>query len=110
MYKIFIKDLRFDAILGILEEERKNPQEIKINCKIKYERLKKEDFINYANVAKILENFLKEKKFFLVEDALDESIKRLKEEYPMILSIKISIFKPKILQNSIVGVTKSKKF
>jgi len=101
-YTILIENLEVKAIIGILEEERVNPQKIIINSKITY--LKKDNFLDYAKVCKIIEELLIKRKFLLLEDAIEEIIKEIKSYYPSILSIYLQIKKTQILKNALVGV------
>ena len=101
-YTILIENLEVKAIIGILEEERVNPQKIIISSKITY--LKKDSFLDYAKICKIIEELLIKQKFFLLEDAIEEIIKELKDYYPEILNIYLQIKKPQILKNALVGV------
>ena len=48
--RIYIKDLSFEAIVGILEEERHTPQKELLHVKIDYD-YNEGNFINYASVA-----------------------------------------------------------
>ncbi len=108
MYKISIKELEFEAVIGILDFERENPQRVLVDCFIEYHD--KKDFVDYAKVADDIETIMREKKFFLIEDALDELTESLKSKYKVIKSIDLTISKPDILSNCKVSVTKLKKF
>ncbi len=66
--KIFIENLTFDAILGILEKERNSPQKIIVNTKITYD-YSKSNFVDYSLVAKFIKNTLQKRKFYLIENA-----------------------------------------
>lgn len=50
--KIYIEDLRFACIIGILDFERKKEQDVIINLTIDYTF--NEEFINYAEVVELL--------------------------------------------------------
>ncbi|WP_024954843.1 dihydroneopterin aldolase [Sulfurospirillum arcachonense] len=101
--KIYIENLTFKAIIGILEEERKTPQKVIINCEINY-TYKKNKFINYAEVSTCIENSMKKNKFLLIEDALLKLNEEIKSKFPLISSMKLKISKPKILDNTVVSV------
>ena len=107
-YRIIIENLEFEAIIGILPEERKKAQKVLVNAEIEYED--KENFIDYAEVCKIIENLMKEKKFLLIEDALEAIECVLLEKYPQIKSLKLKIQKPEILKNALVGVEILRKY
>jgi len=101
--KIVIENLEFETILGILELERLTPQKISINCTIEYCYAQNE-FINYAEVAAHIEETMKTKKFFLIEEALEYVTQTLKKSFPLIRELTLTIRKPNILTNCTVGV------
>jgi dihydroneopterin aldolase len=107
-YKILIENLEFEAVIGILEFERKKAQKITVNCEIEYE--KKENFIDYAEVCNLIEKTIKEEKFKLLEDAVDKIEKKLLHKYPQMKSLKLKIQKPEILKNALVGVEILRKY
>ena len=102
-YTIYICDLTFLTIVGILEDERKIPQKVKIDLEIEYTR-KDEDFINYAQVATLLQKQMQKEKYLLLEEALEALTDSLKLNYPTINTLRLKIFKPEILDNCDVGV------
>ncbi len=101
--KIVIENLEFETILGILESERLTPQKISIVCTIEYTYTQNE-FINYAEVARLIEETMIKEKFFLIEEALEFVSKTLKNSFPLIRELTMSIRKPNILSNCTVGV------
>ncbi len=107
--QIFIKNLTFETIIGILELERKIPQKISVDIKIRY-TYEKEVFINYAQVADFVISAIKKGEFFLLEEALEFTIQKLKMKFPQIETIKMKISKPNILKNCIVGAKIKKNF
>ena len=104
MMRIIIKDLTFETIVGILEKERHTPQKVILHVKIDY-AYAGENFIDYANVCTFLETEMQQKRYFLLEDALDDLSQKLKISYPHIHKLKLKIFKPHILPNAMVGVS-----
>ena len=107
-FTIVIENLEFSAILGILEKEREKEQPIVVNIKIDYEN--KENFIDYAKVAEIVEETIKTNKFLLIEDAIDELENILKTKYPQMEKLYLSIKKKEILKNALVGVEILRKY
>lgn len=105
---IFIKNLKFDVILGILKEERINTQNIIVDAKIHYVYTK-DEIINYSQVAGLIEKTMKIRKYYLVEDALEEIVIILKNAFPKIYKIKLKISKPDIMNNCVVGAIIKKK-
>lgn len=101
--KVYIEDFRFKCIIGILDFERRTPQDVIINLKLVYEFTT--DFINYSDVADVIKTTMQEKKFELIEDALITLFSLLKGKYPNISSLFIKITKPSILENCTVSVS-----
>lgn len=104
--RIVIEDLHFDAILGILPQERLTPQTVRINCLIDYLYTEKH-FINYADVAHHIEKTMQSERFYLIEEALESLASALKNTFPLIDSLSLTITKPDILPNCTVGVQKN---
>lgn len=100
---IYIENLTFDAIIGILPEERTTPQKVIVNVELDYE-YKKNSFINYATLADLIENRIKIDEFGLIEDALLALHVEIKSKFPQITSIKLKISKPTILAHADVSV------
>ncbi len=107
--KIFIKNLTCKAILGILESERTQAQNIIIDAKIKYD-FDTKHFIDYAQVAKSMQDLMQKEKFLLIEDALENIVATLKQKFPTIKQITLKISKPDILDNCVVGAKIKKNF
>jgi dihydroneopterin aldolase len=101
--KILIENLTFDAIIGILEEERITHQQVIVDCIIDYNYCEN-NFINYAEVSITIEKTLQDEKFYLIEEALDHLGATLKNHFPLINELLITIRKPTILHNCTVGV------
>ena len=104
--KIHIKDLRFEAILGILEHERIHAQLVCLHVKIAYS-YDGHTFIDYAKVCELITQDMQEQKYGLVEVALEGIYRKIVEAYPNISKISLKIFKPTILENAIVGVSRT---
>ena len=107
-YKILIENLEFKAIIGILPKERTNPQKVVVDAQIEYEN--KSEYIDYAEVCTLIENLMINKKFLLVEDALEAIETKLLAKYPHIKSLRLKIQKPEILRNALVGVEILRKY
>jgi len=100
--KVFIKDLTFDVIIGILDYERTIPQKVIVDISFKY-KFKKKKFIDYSKVVKKVENTMKKNKYKLIEDALIDLNQILLKKYRM-KELYIKIIKPDIINNCTVGV------
>ena len=108
MYEIAIENLEFETIIGILEYERVKKQKVRVDCFISYED--KESFIDYAKVVDNIKSTMIDSEFELIEYALDSLVEILKRKFCSIKSIKLTIFKPEIMSDCLVSVTKLKKF
>lgn len=106
---ILIEKLSFEAVLGILEHERTNPQPLLIDCRIEYPYAPG-SFIDYADVAFLIESTMKTEQFELVETALEFLTGLLKTTYPQMSGLDLTIRKPSILPNCTVGVQKNSIF
>ena len=100
---IHIEDLKFQCIIGILDFERENTQEIIINftCQYNYEN----EYINYANIVNLLKKTMILNKFELIEDAILSLKSEIIKEFPLINSYSIKVTKPSILADCIVSVS-----
>jgi len=100
--KVQIKNLKFQCIIGILKEERKTKQKVIVNIKFNY-NYKKQNFIDYSEVAQLVEQNLKKQRFGLIEDAILDTKDLLEYKFD-IKKLKIKITKPDILKNCLVSV------
>jgi len=107
--KIFIEDLTFPCIIGILEHERQNPQEVIITIIIEYS-FEDNIFIDYAEVAQLVKNVMQNKKFLLIEDALQDIKVHLKNKFSKINTLSLKITKPSILPDCMVSVAETTQF
>lgn len=107
-YKILIENLEFKAIIGILPEEREKTQKVLVNAEIEYEG--KNNYIDYAEVCDLIEKLMIERKFLLIEDAMEAIEAKLLEKYPQMKSLELHIKKPEILRNALVGVKILRKY
>ena len=98
-----IEDLKFQAILGILDFERVTPQDVTLNVLIEYNY--SDEFINYADVADFIKSHMKNEKFLLIEDALTSLSLKLKEKFILINTLHLKITKPSILPDAKVSVS-----
>lgn len=100
--KIYVEDLSFECIVGILDFERVTKQDVIINIEIEYGYLK--DFINYAEVVELVKKLMINHKFLLLEDAIATISQELKKQFQQIDTLKLKITKPSILADCKVSV------
>lgn len=101
--KVDIKDLSFETIIGILPQERKVPQKVIVDISFTY-NFKNGEFIDYSKVASKVEKLMKKNQYLLIEDALLDIKDKLCKKFD-IKDLKLSIKKPDILDNCVVGVS-----
>ena len=107
--RIFIEDLTFEAILGVLPRERRTPQPIRIDITIEYD-YRDGDFIDYAQVAELVRDTIRSEKFELIEEALTQLFVRLPRTFTSIKTLRIKIAKPAILPDAVVAVEDFRNF
>ena len=100
---IYIEDLTFKCIIGILDFERINKQKVIINISFEYE-FSKDLFIDYSEISNLVKLTMKQQKFLLLEDAILYIETLLQNNYK-ISYLKIKISKPNILKNCIVSLS-----
>ncbi|TQR33113.1 dihydroneopterin aldolase [Campylobacter sp. MIT 99-7217] len=90
--------LKFKCIIGILDFERKKKQKIQIKLEAK-----SDDFLDYAQLVNHLKKIYKTRQFKLIEESLEELCHELKNLYPQIKFLKITLYKLKIIKKAKVG-------
>ncbi len=98
MISVFVEDLRFETIIGLLDFERSAPQEIKIDASFEAS-----EFIDYAHVCDYFKFEMQKQKFVKVEDAIEFFVNDFKRKYPTLKCLNLKISKTKIISNAIVG-------
>jgi len=102
---IHIEELTVNVIIGILDFERTSKQKVIVETKINY-NYTEEQFIDYTIVINLIENLLKNRKYRLLEDAINEIEARLIKDFPQISSLYLKISKPDIIPNASVALSK----
>ena len=105
---IHIEDLKFQCIIGILDFEREQEQDVIINLEIDY--IYNNNFLNYADVATLLQNRMKKEQFLLLEEALEDLSSLLQKKFSNIISLNLKITKPSILPSCRVSLSNFYKF
>ncbi len=106
--KIIIKDLTFAALIGVYQHERVQPQPLKVNAEINYQR--EGEYLNYMEVVKAIQDFLIEQKFKTLENAIVSTTNFLHQKFPVIKKVRLQIIKPAVLPNGEVGVEEVMEF
>ena len=103
---IRIRDLAFEAIIGILDFERTAPQRVVVDCTIEYEG----PYVDYALVREMIIRWMQDGRFELIEDALATMLPQLGEYFPQIVSVTMEVTKPDILPDCRVSVARTMCF
>ena len=98
MISVFVDNLEFDTIIGLLDFERVNSQKICVS--MEFEAC---EFVDYATVCEITQREFNENKFYKVEDALEYFAVKFKAIYPSLTKFYMKISKIEIVPNAIVG-------
>ena len=106
---IHIENLRFHTIIGLLDFERVEEQEIVANLEIDY-RYRKGAYLDYARVAEIVETHLRQKRYELLEEALLGLKSLLIETFPEIRRLSCRLTKPHILPHAEVSLSQEWHF
>ena len=101
---IHIEDLKFQCIIGILDFERKEAQDVIVNILLKYNY--KNGFLDYVQIVEKIRNLMIKSEFLLIEDAIEAISLNLTKEYHAINSIYLKITKPSILRDVKVSISK----
>jgi dihydroneopterin aldolase len=104
--RIEIRELRLEAIIGILPEERHTPQPLIVDLEAEY-AYEGENFLDYARLCDLIRHTLLEEKFGLLEEALMALKERIFESYPEIERLFLRLGKPEILPDCRVAVSES---
>lgn len=105
MDKVFIKDLRTQAIIGIFDWEREVRQEIKMDFEFEFNCSKaaKSDDINdafdYKKISKKVLSFVEKSNFKLIEALGENIIKLIKKDFPDV-KVTLTISKPGALRGA----------
>lgn len=105
---LHIENLRIQAIIGILEQERHAPQPIEINAEITYNYT--DTFLDYVEICTFITTALQSNAYGLLEVALLDTAKILKAQYHTIQKLTLCIKKPTILKSCIVGASITQDF
>ncbi|ARR01195.1 MULTISPECIES: dihydroneopterin aldolase [Campylobacter] len=98
MISVFVDELEFDTIIGLLDFERVSLQKICVSMEFQAS-----EFVDYAVVCKITQEEFNHQKFYKVEDALEYFSTKFKDLYPTLKKFYMKISKINIISNAVVG-------
>jgi dihydroneopterin aldolase len=105
MDKVYIKNLKVEAIIGIFEWEREVKQIISVDIEMDFDHKKAarsddiKDALDYKKVGKIVTAYVKKSKFKLVERLAEKIAQIILKEFP-ISSLTLSVTKPGAMRGS----------
>ncbi len=108
--RIHIEDLAFDAVIGILDSERERPQRVVVELEADYRYENAQNYLDYAAMAEHVKSLFVQRKFHLLEEALEETAALLRAEYPQIERLFLKVSKPDILPYCNVALSKHWNF
>lgn len=108
--RLHIENLRFEAIIGVLDSERLAPQPVIVESCIDYLYTPEQDYLNYATICDFIREKIQTQGYELLESALLDLSRALKAEFPRIQRLTLCIKKPQILAPSVVGVSMTKDY
>jgi dihydroneopterin aldolase len=105
MDKIILTDLRINAVIGIWDWEKRNPQTITIDLEMLTDIKKAsqsdsiKDALDYKAVSKRVKQFIQESQFNLIETLAENVAKIILEEFD-VQWLKLKISKPFAIRDS----------
>ncbi|AII14126.1 dihydroneopterin aldolase [Campylobacter iguaniorum] len=104
MISVFIENLEFETIIGLLDFERIEKQKITVQAEFRAK-----EFVDYAKTCEFIQAKFDKKKFGTVESALEYFKTKFKKKFPTLEYFYMKISKVDIIPNAIVGA-KIQKF
>ena len=103
IFKISLKDFKIHTIIGILEYERKNKQDIILDIEILYRKI---EILDYSILHNLILDIFHKNEFYYIEDALDFVLDSIQSHFKYLLSIDLMIQKVNIFDDCIASVSK----
>ena len=101
---IRIERLEFDAIIGILDFERTRPQRVRVDVTATY-TYQPGDYLDYADMVTTIKTHIIDRQYKLIEEALEGLQTTLRNTFPAIKTLQITITKPDILPDCTVSIS-----
>jgi dihydroneopterin aldolase len=109
---LHIERLEFETIIGLLPREREAAQRVEVWAQIEVEEggTAPDEIVDYVTIIELIQTTMRERKFFTLEEALEDIGKRISAVSTKICAVFIKIMKPDIIANAVVGVSAKKFF
>jgi len=102
--KVEIIGLLFKSVIGLYESERETPQEVELDITFDYD-YESGKLIDYMDVIELAKSVVINKKFFILEEAIDVLNEEIRRAFPSITSLQIAICKPAVTQECKIKVS-----
>lgn len=105
MDTIFVKGIAVEAIIGIYEHERTQPQRVVVDLELGTDisaavgSEKIEDALDYESLTNSVETFLRNSDYQLIETLAEELAEHILG-FPKVNSVKLTLHKPDALENA----------
>lgn len=103
---LLIEKLELEVIIGILPIEREKSQKVIIDAELEYDY--HGEYLSYVEIVDFFSLEFKNNQYGLLEEALQDLSFKLKQKFSPLTKISLSIKKPDILSNCVVGVKQIK--
>lgn len=100
---IRIEELRFEAVIGLLDFEREQEQTVVVDLELDYD-YETGAYLDYASIAEEVVTHIRQKRYELLEEALLGLERLLGSRHPEIRRFDCRITKPHILPHARVSV------
>lgn len=99
-FRVSLLDFKIRTIIGVCENERKNPQNIILNANLTHES----EILDYAILREAILEIFAKNQFLYLEDALEFLQSTILTRFSGILSLDLSIKKPNIFSDCVPEV------
>lgn len=97
-------DSTIEVIIGVYDKEREKKQKINFLLFIDYSY--KENYLDYMEIHNFVKNTLQDKEYFLLETAIEDISKNLKQKFYQIEKIDLTLKKLEVIEQGILSVRK----
>ncbi|WP_104749512.1 dihydroneopterin aldolase [Helicobacter cynogastricus] len=107
---LLIEDFHLNAIIGVQESEQEHPQPLIVNLEVDYYYSDLNPYLDYMDIMEVVQQQLSTMRYTLLEEALKGVSVQLKQRFPSIAKLTMSIKKPQACQSALVGARMCKNF
>ncbi len=114
MIQIFLKEYRFRSTHGVFAEERSTEQTFVVSIvgeigSVSGEKTDRiEDTVSYLDFKTVVDDIAESRSYYLIEALASDIADRIFEKDQRVATLSITIEKPDVLENGVVGITLSR--